>query len=96
MLLSVIPLYIHELARANWPEFEAAFDHVILSCEVHLIKPDPKIFHLTMDRIGCKAEEAAFIDDTEENVLASRKLGIQSIHFINREQAIEELETIIS
>ena len=61
-----------------------------------MIKPDPKIFHLTLDRVGCKAEEVVFIDDTEEIVLASRKLGIQSIHFKNREQAIEELETIIS
>ncbi len=91
-----MPLYAKEFFRASWLEFEEVFDHVIISCEVHLLKPDPKIYKLTLDRIGCEAEESVFIDDTKENVLAAEKLGIHGIFFQNREQAIKELESILS
>lgn len=95
-LLSVMPLQFQETIRTGWPEFEEVFDHIIVSCEVHLLKPDPKIYQLTLDRIGCKAEEAVFIDDLEENVIAAGKMGIESILFMNREQAIGELEDILA
>lgn len=95
-LLSIMPLYIQEILRASYPEFEDAFDHVIVSSEVHLLKPDSDIYHLTLERIGCKAYEAVFIDDKEENVVAAENLGIHGILFQNHEQVIEELESIIS
>jgi epoxide hydrolase-like predicted phosphatase len=95
-LLSVMPLYIQEVIETKWPDFTEVFDHMIVSCYVHLVKPDPRIYRLTLKRIGCKAEEAVFIDDTEENVIAAEKLGIRSILFKNREQAIREVESIIT
>ena len=83
-------------AQGRWPELYEAFDHVITSFEVKLIKPDPKIFQLTLNKIGCKAEEAIFIDDSEVNVKAAEKLGIHGIVFQDREQAIKKLESLIS
>ena len=59
-------------------------------------KPDPEIYQLTLERIGCAPEEAVFIDDKRENVESAEKLGIHGIIFRGREQAIEELEAIIS
>lgn len=79
-----------------WPELFGLFDHVIASYDVKLIKPDPRIYKLTLNKIGCKAEEAIFIDDTDEFVQAAQELGIHSILYENREQAIEELESILS
>ena len=91
-----MPLHIQELVRKISPEFEGAFDHVIVSSEVHLLKPDPRIYYLTLERIGCEAQESVFIDDKEENVLAAEKLGMHGVVFHSRDQAIEELESIIS
>ena len=96
VLLSVMPLYIQEFLRVIWPEFESVFDHVIVSSEVHLIKPDPRIYQLALDCAGCRADEAVFIDDGRENVAAAQALGIQSILYESREQVIEELEMILS
>ena len=42
-----------------WPEVVGMFDHVIASCVVKMIKPDPNIYKLTLKNIGCKPEEAA-------------------------------------
>lgn len=95
-LLSVMPSNVQELTRSYFPEFEATFDHVVVSCDVHMVKPNPKIFQLTLDKIGCRAEEAVFIDDTEENVIAAEKLGIRSILFKDREQALAGLEAILA
>ena len=95
-MLTNIPRPTYEKGRNAWPEMFEPFDHIIPSFEVNLIKPNPKIYQLTLDTIGCKAEEVVFIDDTEEFVRAAQKLGIHGIFYKNREQAIEELESIIS
>jgi len=95
VMLTNLSRSMHEKGRRAWPELFEAFDHVIPSFEVNLIKPDPRIYQLTLDKIGCKPEEAVFIDDTEEFVQAAQDLGIHSILFKDREQTIEELESIL-
>ena len=90
-LLTNFPGHLHEFLRSDW-RVDGAFDHMIASCDVKLLKPDPKIYQLTLERIGCKAKEAVFIDDREVNVRVAEKLGIYGIVYQNREQAIEDLE----
>ena len=79
-----------------WPEVVGMFDHVIASCVVKMIKPDPNIYKLTLKNIGCKPEEAVFIDDTEVFVKAAIDLGIHGIQYSNRKQAIYDLETLLA
>lgn len=55
------------------------FDVVVDSCEVGLRKPDPAIWHLTLDRMGITAEETIFLDDHPRNVAAAAELGIKSL-----------------
>ena len=57
------------------------FDVVIISGCEGVIKPDPAIFELTLERLGVAAEEAVFVDDTRENVAAARQIGLRAIHF---------------
>ena len=96
VLLSVMPLYVQEFLRSIWQDFEDVFDHVIISSEVHLVKPDVRIFQLALDRAGCAPHEAVFIDDSRENVAAAELLGVKSILYESREQVIVELENILS
>lgn len=67
-------------------------DGGILSYRDKVIKPDPAIYHLLLDRYGLKPEECVFMDDTERNLPPARALGIQTILFRDKEQAVRELE----
>lgn len=53
------------------------FDAVLMSCEVGLVKPEPAIYQLALQRAGCAPGEAAFFDDLPEYVEAASALGIQ-------------------
>jgi HAD superfamily hydrolase (TIGR01509 family) len=57
------------------------FDIRIVSYEVKLLKPEPAIYFLALQRAGAKAEECVFIDDMAVNVEAARALGIASVHY---------------
>lgn len=60
------------------PELRA-FDLVMMSNEVGLIKPDPAIFTTALDLLDIAPAQAIFIDDIAENVEAARALGIAGI-----------------
>ncbi|MCP3935993.1 MAG: HAD family phosphatase [Actinomycetia bacterium] len=55
------------------------FDVVIDSSEVGLRKPDPAIWQLTLERLGCSAECSVFLDDHPANVEAAAELGIAGV-----------------
>ena len=77
-------------------DFLEEADGAILSYQDKLIKPSPQIYRLLCSRYGLRPEECVFIDDLPENVEAARKEGMKSIVFHTREQAVEELEAVLS
>lgn len=79
-------------ALSNWsaetfrsqPErfpFLGWFDGIVVSGNEGVIKPDPRIFHLLLDRYKVSAQAAIFIDDNPGNAAAASALGIHGIHF---------------
>ena len=62
-------------------EFLSWFRGILVSGEVGVIKPDPRIFELLIERYGIDPESAVYIDDVEENAAAARPFGIHPIHF---------------
>lgn len=82
------------LTRPQFPFFRY-FHDVIVSGEVKLVKPDPAIYHLTLERIGCQAQECLFIDDSLPNIETARCLGFHAIHFQSPEQLQAELEQVL-
>lgn len=72
-----------------------AFHHIIISAEVGLMKPNPEIYRLTLERIGVEPAEAVFIDDLMANVRGARDIGMHSIQFKSRAQTIAELEGLL-
>ncbi len=75
--------------------FESAFDEIIISCEVGLVKPDPEIFNLMLDRLGVRADESVFVDDRIKNIDGAKKMGFHTVFFTNKERAMEELTRIL-
>lgn len=73
-------------------EFLHWFDGIVVSGTEKKRKPFPDFYHVLLDRYNVKAEEALFIDDNLRNVNAAKQIGVDSIHFANPDQLIEELQ----
>jgi epoxide hydrolase-like predicted phosphatase len=83
-----------ELWRAKLPVDEI-FELVVDSAWVGMRKPDPRIYELTISRLGgVELGECLFVDDNEENVKAARALGMTAVHFESNEQAIPEIRVL--
>jgi 2-haloacid dehalogenase len=83
-----VPLY----ALTNWSaetfalarerfEFLDWFDGLLVSGEERIVKPDPAIFQLLLDRFGLDAGATLFVDDSEANVAAAAALGFDAVRF---------------
>ncbi|MEK9200713.1 MAG: HAD family phosphatase [Patescibacteria group bacterium] len=72
------------------------FDSVVLSCEVGLQKPDPKVYELALDRLGVRGEESLFVDDKEENLEVARSLGMRTVLAESPDQIIQDINTAIA
>jgi 2-haloacid dehalogenase len=70
------------------------FDEIVVSGIVKLVKPDPRIFALVLEKARRPAAECLFIDDSETNVTAARNLGFKVIHFKSAEQLGMELSRL--
>jgi 2-haloacid dehalogenase len=68
------------MARALFPFFDA-FDELILSGDVRMVKPDPGIFKLLIRRRNLDVRRTVFIDDSANNVATADQLGFATIHF---------------
>ena len=72
-----------------------AFDLIVVSAEEGLMKPDPAIYQLTLNRLGVLAHAAVFIDDLAANVQAAVDSGMLGIVFESRRQALGALHTLL-
>lgn len=59
---------------------DGLFDHVFLSQEMHMAKPNDDIFMEVLRQIGAKAEDCLFIDDSTANLEAAAALGFHTLH----------------
>ncbi|OQY43898.1 MAG: hypothetical protein B6242_13770 [Anaerolineaceae bacterium 4572_78] len=67
------------------------FDFSVTSAEVGIMKPDPQIYHIVLERGGISAHQALFIDDSLSNIQTAKKLGMKTIHFTNPKTVREAL-----
>ena len=79
-----------ELVRCQY-EFLDWFESIIISGQVKIVKPDPRIFRLTLDQIGRPASECLLIDDSAANIDVAREMGFNTIHFQSPGQMKTEL-----
>lgn len=62
-----------------YPEFFNIFDGIIISGDVHLLKPDPAIYHYLLNRYNLSADNCIFIDDLAQNVKTAQDIGMKGI-----------------
>jgi 2-haloacid dehalogenase len=84
-----VPLYaITNFSHEFWPPFRAReaamfdrFRDVVVSGAEKLVKPDPAIYRLALDRFGLEAERTVFIDDNAANITGAADVGLIALHF---------------
>jgi epoxide hydrolase-like predicted phosphatase len=70
---------------------DGLFDELIISAEVKLVKPDPRIFQLATDRLKVLPDETIFVDDIAENIESARQMGLKGILYQDFDQVIAEI-----
>ncbi|XP_021442789.2 acyl-CoA dehydrogenase family member 10 isoform X6 [Oncorhynchus mykiss] len=77
------------------PLDHSLFDVIVESCREGLSKPDPRIYHLCLNRLGVSAHEAVFLDDLKLNVEAAAQLGMHAIKVGDIAVSVKELEGVL-
>jgi putative hydrolase of the HAD superfamily len=72
-----------------------AFDRIVISAEVGLIKPDPRIYRMALEGLGVLPGEAVFVDDMPENITGAEAVGMHGIRFLTPDQAISEVRDLL-
>ena len=74
--------------------FLREFDGVIVSGHEGLLKPDPAIYHLFLERYGRQASRCLFIDDSPRNVEGARRVGMEALQFSDASSLERDLERL--
>ena len=79
--IAILTNNVKEFREWWWPlmDFESIFDAIVDSHEVRMRKPNPEIYHHTMNRIGATPSRTVFLDDLHANVEAANALGMHGV-----------------
>lgn len=83
--------------RSMLPELDDVFEVVVDSGFVGTRKPEPRIYELTLERLGdgLRFEDCLFVDDLEHNCEAARQLGMSAVRYQDAGQAIPEINALL-
>ncbi len=92
-LSSLSPEYITGILSNAWEGAREGFvqrygmiegktvDHIMISCEEGVRKPDQEIYRRLKKKLGVEYDEILFVDDFIQNVESAQAMGIQAIHY---------------
>src|ERR1039458_3479813 len=79
-----------EMIRQTYASLLRYFDHLVLSYEVHAMKPMREIFQAAVDAAGCRPDQCFYADDIVTYTEAAKRMGIDAVTFESRIQRSEE------
>ena len=102
ILRELLDAGVRVIALSNWaadtfPQalerfaFLGWFEGIVISGEVGVGKPDPRIFEALLTRFGLDAADAVFVDDSPANVAAAARLGFHALPFSSPDDFRAEL-----
>jgi putative hydrolase of the HAD superfamily len=80
-----------EMLRETYSHLLRHFDALVLSYEVHAMKPCAGIFQAAVERAGCRPEECFYTDDIAAYIEGARRMGIDAVAFESRMQLEGEM-----
>lgn len=81
-------------AQIRFPFLKESFIDIVISGDEKLLKPDPAIYRVLLDRQGLDAADCVFIDDSPANVGAAAGLGFHAVHFTAPEACAAQLRSL--
>lgn len=81
-------------ALENYDFFKIFDGKIIVSGIEKLIKPDPEIWKLLLNKYRIKAEESVFIDDNPKNIEVAKSLDFKTIHLTPETDLEKELKAL--
>ena len=75
-------------------DFLKLFDGLLISGEEGIVKPNPTIFKLAIERFNLEPNKCIFVDDKFENVNAAKNLGFKIIHLIDPKNILYEIDKL--
>jgi len=81
--------------RSDYDGLEDAFDVVVLSQQLGIRKPDPRIYEEALRRLELPATQCVFVDDLGGNLKPAKQLGLTTIRHERAETTIPELERLL-
>ncbi len=88
--LTNMPAEVWDPLHERFPFFHRLHDTIVSGRE-GVVKPDPKIFEILVDRFGLDPPRTVFIDDIELNVAAARAAGLNAIRFVGADKLRRDL-----
>ena len=76
-------------------QIDDAFDRLVISAEIGLVKPDLAIYQWLISQLGMNPSKAVFVDDFLHNIESAQAAGLQAIHFRAPDQAQDELQVLL-
>ena len=81
-------------ALENYDFFKIFKEKIVVSGTEKLIKPDPAIWEVLLNRYQIKAEESVFIDDNAKNIEVAKSLGFICVHIQEDTDLKKELKDL--
>jgi putative hydrolase of the HAD superfamily len=81
--------------RYDRSQFPVLFDGVVISAEVRVRKPDPRIYELGAEAIGLEPAACVFVDDLPGNLKPARELGMATVHHTDAQDTVPQLERLL-
>lgn len=75
-----IPKALNEWRKTTDIEFYDCFEHVYLSHEMRMRKPNEEIFQRVCEEQSIRPENAVFIDDSLQHIVGAGKVGLNTVH----------------
>ena len=94
-LLSNYSDALRPMLSGPW-RMDGAFDEIIISCEVRMIKPDPAIYRYALQQLGTAPQETIFFDDREVNITGAQALGIHAFQYTGRAEMNRRIQEVIA
>jgi epoxide hydrolase-like predicted phosphatase len=82
-------------SRYDRAQLAELFDGVVISGEIGIRKPAREIYELGAEKVGLEPEQCVFVDDLPFNLKPAEELGMATVHHLNPEQTIAELEELL-
>jgi 2-haloacid dehalogenase len=80
--------------RERFPFLADSFDDVVVSGVERVVKPDPRIYRILLDRQGLDATDCVFVDDSLKNVEAAASLGFHARLFTGPDRLAADLRAL--